>query len=373
LPNPLHTEKHKMPRFTKTRLALLWLSALPLYSVFGSSAYCQVTRPDYRPPIVNRLKVNDPSAAKANVNFINGELAAHPPRTVQLPPSGMVYLDGTIKTRAIDGCGRFKTDGCFGYGGIDSDHPTLGGATLTMKQIGKCTTLRICGAGFVADDPIFWDTDEGSAIIEVEGRGTDMASGRHRFRNQVFNNAAVAIRCLAEPEEAHADMSIVDGCECFNIGTFFESRNQQAFPWSFRDCAVNILGKKPIVIADLWRSDTVFFDRLTINHPYCTIFRLHDYSPNNCRLVCSFIRDRPDPKTGEKTYLTLVDYAGPKAAKWMKWSIDVNGWIPTYQTKFDEQLLYRNCNGLPRDDWHIEIKGIVNERPAVGAGKIGLD
>jgi hypothetical protein len=346
--------------------------ALILCSVSGTTANGQVRRPDYRPPVPKGLRVNDPNAAKANVNFINAELAAKPPRTVQLPPSGIVYIDGTIKTQAIDGCGRFKTDACFGYGGIDSDHPTIGGATLTIKQLGKCTTLRICGAGFVLDDPIFWDTDEESAIIEVEGRGSDLASGRHRFRNQVFNNAAVAIRCLAEPEEAHADMSIVDGCECFNIGTFFENRNQQAFPWSFRDCAVNILSKKPIIVADLWRSDTVFFDRLTINHPFCTIFRLHAYSPNNCRLACTFIRDRPYPKA-EKSYLTLVDYAGPPAAKWMKWSININGWIPTYQTKFEEQHLYRNCNGLPRDDWHIDIQGIVKEAPAGGTGQSGLD
>jgi hypothetical protein len=304
------------------------------------------------------IVLNKPEAAADNVRFINERLAAK--RTVRLPPMGIVYLDGTITTPATNGCGRFKCDGSFGYGGIDSDHQSLGGQQLTLKQIGKCTTLRICGAGFVCDDPIFWDTDESSAIIEVEGRGTDIASGRHRFRNQVFNNAAVAIRCLAEPEEAHADMSIVDGCECFNVGTFFESRNQQSFPWSFRDCAVNILGSKPCVVADLWRSDTVLFDRLTINHPFCTLFRLHDYSPNNCRLACSFIRDRPDPAFKEKTYLTLVDYAGKeKAAKWMKWSIDIDGWIPTFETIFDSKQLYRNCTGLPRDEWKIEVKGIV--------------
>jgi hypothetical protein len=49
----------------------------------------------------------------------------------------------------------------------------------------------------------------------------------------------------------------------------------------------------------------------------------------------------------------------------MKWSIDITGWIPTYQTKFEEQYLYRNCKGS-RDAANQDPKNTMTQLDGSG-------
>jgi hypothetical protein len=314
------------------------------------------------------IVANSRTAAVANRERIIKAFSTNPPRTVTLPP-GNVYIDGTITTKPVVGCGRFKCDGSFGYGDIDPQHPTLGGGMTRLVQVGKGPLLRLSGAGFVAEDPMEWVGEQkpdaagakiehaDSTIIEVEGRAA-VATGRHRFRNQVFTDAAIGFRCLAGyfaegkfvADENHADNTIVDGCEFSNIGRVFVSENQQALVWKFRDPVVNWTNDRSCVFADLLRGGSLTIDGLVINHPRLTIFKLRDYSPNNCQLTCrNFWSDMP---TTEEHYLTLVEYVGPaNAVKYSSWVIDISGFVPTYQKKFDRRKLYVGCEGLPRKYW----------------------
>jgi hypothetical protein len=270
---------------------------------------------------------------------------------------------------------------------VDPQHPTLGGGITRLIQVGKGPLLRLSGAGFVSEDPLEWvgavrTTGSGpaaaaaagyeSALIEVEGRAA-VATGHHRFRNQVFTDAPTAFRCLAgyyegdkfQKDENHADNTIVDGCEFTNIGTVFLSENQQALAWKFRDPIINALGDRDCIFADIIRGGSLTIDGLVINHPRMTIFTLHEYSPNNCQLTCrNFWRDRPST---DDNYLTLVNYAGPAAAlSFSAWNINISGFIPATQTKFDRSKLYIGCAGLPRENWREDI-AITGYKPSAAS------
>lgn len=258
--------------------------------------------------------------------------------------AGDVHISGTITTRPVVGCGRISSTACFGVGAIDRKHPTLGGEMAKLIQHGKGPHLSLSGSGFITDDPLEWQGDGESAAIEIEGRSSP-PTGRHRFRNQIFTNCGAAFHCLATPEEQHADMSIVDGCEFYNCGAMFRSENQQALNWKFRDCAINILGDKNTIAADLVRGGNVTIDGLSINHPRCTLFRVRDFSPNTCKLICrDFWRDRFAP--GFEEYLTILEFAGKDEWAIPQWlaALEVTGTIPVHFTKFDASQLWR---GIP--------------------------
>ncbi len=297
----------------------------------------------------NRLAASDNSTRWSRAN------AAGKIVTV---PLGTIYIGETITTRPVDGCARFESAGAGGctVGG----HPTLTGARSRVVMLGKGPSVRLSGSGAIAEQPIEWVGDGESAIFEVEGRDSP-PSGRHRFKNQVCVDAGAAIKCLAGyydatgnfvPCETHGDLSIVDGCETFNCDRLFWSQNQQSVIWKFRDCVVNVLGPKDCVVADLERGGHVTFDGLTICHPRTTLFKLRDFSPNNCRLVC---RDmHVDRSTQTDFHCTLVDYSGPP----YEWPIHIDGFIATYLTAFDTTKLYRVPANMPREDWRVELDGM---------------
>lgn len=355
--------------------ALAWLFVFALYCAHGAPVYGQ--RPEFKPG--GGLKYNDPTAAAENVRYINSQLAMRPPRTVQLtnvyvdPKGGTwparLYLAGTIKTQNVVGCGRIECDGSSGYGGVDNAHPTMGGGLLQIVQLGKVPSLDLSGAGFVCEDPLEWigcGVESGVAIVEVEGRAS-VAAGGHRFRNQHFTRADVGIKALAGyydatgkfvADENHADTSIVDACNFLAVKAAFRSFNQQAVGWKFINNAISSEGEES-VFADLIRGGGVTITDLLDNHPRLTIFRLHEYSPNNAKLICrSVSRDR-----FAEGYLTIIDYVGEKqGSSWCRWSLDVDAFIPIYETKFDKSRMFRGCGELPFWEWKIRFDwGLPNE------------
>lgn len=310
-------------------LALLWLAMIAMYCVCAQGQ-----------------SMNNPNAAISNTVWLTKAIAEH--RTI---PAGTLYVSGTATTEAKVGCGRLYSKGSFGVGGYPSDHAAVGSMTRVV-QLGHGPIVRLSGDGFVADDPIEWVGDGESAAFEVEGRA-DPPSGRHRFRNQIFTDCGAAFKCVATPDEAHADMSLVEGCEFYNCDRVFWSCNQQALGWTFRSCAVNVLGTKNCIVADIERGGWLTFDGLTLNHPRVMLLRVRDYSPNNCDFV---FRDvRRDIPTAPDNYLRLVDYVGDESqAANCPWRIkmEVNA------VGCDPKKLYCVPATLPREGWHIEVEGV---------------
>lgn len=301
------------------------------------------------------LNANIRSAAAANTAKLSAAFKIG--YTPQLQ-HGTYYINGPVLTRPIVGCGRIKTDGSFGT--PQDGHPTRTGAQVRIVQLGKGPCLRLCGAGFILDDPIEWVGDGASAIIEVEGRA-EIPTGRHRFRNQIFQNAGAWVKCLGGyyngidvvDDENHADNSIIDGCEGFNCDRALWLQNQQAVNWKLRDCVINKLGDKACVVADIERGGEVTITGLCINDPQATIFRIRDYSPNTCRLICrDFARDRMPAESFPGNYLRLLDYVGSGD---YRWDIEISGVVKTHHAPMDPAMAFKGCETLPRTRWKINI------------------
>ena len=314
------------------------------------------------------LTTNSRTAAAANTAKLSAVFKVG--RTPKLSPA-TYYIDGPITTRPVNGCGRIDTDGSFGTD--EQGHPTRTGAQVRIVQIGQGPCLRLSGVGFVLDDPIFWVGNGVDAIIEVEGR-TDIPTGRHRFRNQVFSNAQAWVECLGGyydnddvfiANENHADNGIVDGCEGFNCRKVFESHNQQAVPWKFLDCVVNNSGAndKDCLLADLEHGGgDVSFIRPVINHPYVTLARLGRYSPN-CSSIkfIDFNRDRMPHDILPGNYLRLLEYTGTGD---YGWTVKISGTVKAHNPigspwddHMDTTLAFRGCETLPRNLWRIDVPG----------------
>ncbi len=317
--------------------------------------------------VANAQVMNSKIAATSNTEWLSKSLADGKPIKI---PVGTLYVNGTAATRPVVGCGRLESEGSSGYS-MDP-HPTLSGFQSRIVQLGKGPILRLSGVGFIATDPIEFVGDGESAALEIEGRAAP-ATGRHRFRNLIFRDWGCAFKCLAGyyrdgkfiANENHADNSVVEGCETFNVDTLFRSENQQSLNWVFRDCAVNGAGvSKGCVVADVVRGGCLTLERLVVEESKVTIFRVTDYSPNNSRLVC---RDLfYDQMLDKDQYLCLFEYAGPAAAaNYARWSVFMDGFVAPQKFPLDRSKFYQAPADLPRDGWRIEMIGVEKPVAAV--------
>lgn len=311
------------------------------------------------PLLSQQIVPNQPSAKVSNRKAISDAFAAG--RTVDLP-SGTIYIDGTITTPTKVGCGRLRASGAMS-GNPVNNHPTMTGNLTRLVQVGKGPLLRLSGSGFTTNDPIEWVGDGESAIIEVEGRESP-PTGEFRFRDQTFCNGTVAIHCIGGyydqdgklvSNDAHADVSIVEGCSFYGVGACFRSDNLLCMSWTFNDCRVCAYYQTKFpdcVVADMRRGGALAMRGLQILHPKATIFRVRDYSPNNCNLSCTgFFRDRG---MQADDYLTLFEYTGPEGQP--DWILDISGVVNVSETPFDREKLLKVPTYLPRRDWNIDIK-----------------
>lgn len=292
--------------------------------------------------------MNDPSAAKRNAKWLRESVWAG---NVTLPV-GIVYVDMDKQpavTQPTPGCLRIKTEGSISY------PETSGGNVSTIVQLGKGPVFRLAGYGAYCVEPFTLCGDGESAAIEVEGRANP-ASGGHDLRHIAFYNWGVGIKTLAGyykngqfvPDESHADQTDVTRCRFFKVGTVFQSENQQSNGWNFMRCSVDVLDNKSVTLADLKRSSNVTFEGTMINHPRVTIFKLRDYSPNNCTLICrDLFMDLP---TTTDAWFVPVEHTGPDHYKDCKWKIEISGSVPESVVK-----RYKVPDSLPREKWSIRL------------------
>jgi hypothetical protein len=306
------------------------------------------------------------------------------------------FFAGTIQTSKRIG-GVLYGAGGRSYIMPESDYSPGGVAGGSVTRFSRIDgenggpVIRLRGTGFILDrisilgrrwpggkDLSFLGT-KSESCIEVEGRANP-ASGCHTIRNCLLGQAKYGIRTLAgyyddkgafTKDENHADQSVVESVTFSGVESCFRSENQQAVGWSFRDIhADQDADKGDIVIFDIVRGGDIDADNVLLNHNKVTLFKVHDYSPNNCRLVCQSFRF--DGAYAPVAYLSLFNYDGPtykdSDMSWIRWSVRVAGNLPGVngvngKSAFDVTKLVQIADGgsrvgIERKDLLFDIAGL---------------
>lgn len=225
----------------------------------------------------------------------------------------------------------------------------------------------------------------GQAPIEIECNGKDpvfeiegshiVSTGYHRFNNVTIKNAPPAGawaflagryvdgKFVADPN--HADNCLIDNCHVFGKSfTFARVDNLQALNNTARDCSVNIISDEDAgdaIGVDLHDGGLFNFERLVINHPRFTMFKVYGVSANTCRLTSrDFKRDCP---TTENAYLTILDDS--RVAPWIdewkegRWILKVTGFVPRNEQKYDASRHFtkRALYDKERSEIQIDVSG----------------
>jgi len=333
-------------------------------------------------PFTYQPVMNSRSAAAANAAFLSERVLDG--RPFDLPEGTLyVYSQGVPASATRDCAFSGQLRSVDAGTGISLDgHPTLTGHASRIVQLGTGPILRLRGLGFQAERPVEVvqapETDAQKngqwAATEIEGRATP-PTGRHSFAKLLFQNWAVPFHALAGyydkdgkfvKDENHADNCLVKACETFNCGGLFRSDNEQAVQWRFTEnCKIN--GRRSdfsdFCIADLRRGGCLGLHGLTFEDSRIVIFRLKEFSPNASRLYCTdFYWDRIlDPSAN----LCLVEYVGdPVAATWSRWQLTIEGYTCTQNKPIEQHELFRGTDKLPKDDWEIKIRHVVQKLTA---------
>jgi hypothetical protein len=371
------------------------------FSFFASPPHVQAREYDAEFDI--GLVAENPAAAQANTERLTAALEAQwsggafkfkagrlGPVLFPIRASAKeFFFAGTIETSTRIG-GALYGFGSRGYAmtsGHYSPTGTLGGATTRFTRLDGekgGAIIRLRGAGFILEGielrgrPYLDDqTGEGPKTgtktpvgVEVEGRAFP-ATGEHVIRNCAITDCNVGICARAgyykagkfERDENHADNSIVDGVLFYAVESCFRSENQQAVVWSFRDIDVRGwggAGANDTVVCDIVRGGNIAIHGLSLNQGRTTIFKVHDYSPNNCRLVCNDLRW--DTFYGPAIYLTLFHYDGPvyPDMSWIHWSVRISGHIANAKIKpqYDASKLLQVPSKLPLDDFKLDVANL---------------
>lgn len=329
---------------TRKLLATIWLTAVLLCcAAFGQT-------------------MNSTAAAKANADWLESKFARKQVATI---PKGTFYVNRTVETPHTVGCGRIETQGCCSYP-VDNN-PSLTGQLTRIVQLGSGPIFRIQGHGFYCDAPLELVGDGVSAAIEICS-ARQLASGvpapntgRHYIAHVTFQHWGAGLKCRGADDpndDLHADNWILYDCDTYQCDRLVWLTNQQSVNGKVRDCEVNLLGEDDasVIVVDIERGGNVLIDGLCINHPYCTLFRLHDFGPvNTPKLLCrDFFRDRMPSFNGN--YLTLIDYIGdPENAPYYDWHPTITGQVLTHEAPFDATKLFRVPVSLPRTWWDVNI------------------
>lgn len=289
-------------------------------------------------------------------------------------PRGTLHLSRTIETKPKVGCLRVITRGASGYAETDTLHR---GYRSIVVNHGKGPVLRLSGAGSILEDPAeLHALDPEAAVVEIEGRSDAMgiATGRHSFKHKIFRGGKYGVRALAGyyqdgtfvPCEQHGEACKFELCEFWEQSSAFRLENQQALNWVAEDCSFCVLrDSPPMIVVDCARGGMFSLVRPRMWHPRTTLFRLWDddfanYGPNVAVFKCEGLQ--ADRFTDQEFWLTLVSYKG-KVNERMRSLVDIDGFVPTRETTFDQSRMLDVPAGLPREGWKIDVvtKGLDRE------------
>lgn len=272
-------------------------------------------------------------------------------------PCGTMYLRDVVETPITVGCGRIETNGSGGYW-IPADHPTLSGKTSRIHQLtpGK-PAIRLRGAGFIINGPLYLEGQGDAAAIEVEGRSQGVATGHHRLRDLCcYNWRQVAVAKAGYykdgqfmADENHADNTEISGI-ALNCDTLFRSENQQSLNWKIDFFWQGTTKGGKAVALDIARGGSVTAN-ITVETCPCTILRLGDYSDNQCKFDINLWIDSmvtPDPQ------FVLVELAKPDLW-WAQWWIDMHGWVGKQAVPVRDCLTYNVPANMNKSGWTIDL------------------
>lgn len=279
-------------------------------------------------------------------------------------PCGTLYLRDVVETPVTVGCGRIETNGSGGYW-IPSDHPTLAGKTSRICQLtpGK-PVLRLRGAGFILNGPLYLEGNGDAAAIEVEGRHEGVATGQHRLSGIIaYNWRQVAVakggyykdgQFVAD--ESHADNSWLD-CITQNCDTILRLENQQALNWNVKAYWQGTTRGGEAVALDIQRGGSVTAD-IVVENAKCKILRLGDYSDNQCTFDVKLWFDGmvdPNPE------FTLVEMTKPDQF-WCQWFINMRGWVSKQAKPIPQCLTYNVPANMNRTGWDIDLDYVGKQK-----------
>lgn len=311
--------------------------------------------------------VNDPTKAATNTVWLqhqadNGDIVL---------PDGTLYISKRIRMPTTIGS-RITSRGV----GTGYWYPADNPSRIAAKPARICQLTPgepifvLTGAGTCMDSVTLEGTGD-QALIEIEGRLAPVATGQHRFRNLLFYNALAWFRALGGyygpdgkfvSDENHADNCTVTDCLGSNCQRIFWSQNQQAVNWYFRAVGAgwdqNATPLKPVTLFDIERGGKVHVDGIEICCPQTTLFRVRDFSPNNCWVTCHNLSlDRLDTR---EAYLTLLAYAGPPSdANWQPWVFGFSGFV---SQELPAAKLYSGPADWPRNHWKVDLQTIYKFR-----------
>ncbi len=142
------------------------------------------------------------------------------------------------------------------------------------------------------------------SCIAIEGR-SQPPTGRHAIKRCGFFEADYGIRCLATPEETHADLGFVENCYGQNIGSFFRCENAQSVSWQFDHVFLQQDGP-PSIFFDIVRGGKLSAHGVYYNGRNCTLLKVRDDLAPNCNRyeITDFQWDHTD---GADSYLNPLD------------------------------------------------------------------
>ena len=310
--------------------------------------------------------VNDPSAAPYNVSVLQRQADSG---TLNLPV-GTIYINKRINLPENIG-GTIKSQGSGAGYWYPAGHPSHL----------SCTQSRICqltpsepvfvyrGTGWVSSDPVILEGVGAGSAIQIEGKVGPVATGQHRWANWGFYNWDTCFDALNGyykadgtfiPDENHADNCTVRDIYVFNTNGIFRSRSQQALGWKFDGIYWQGRGAdktKPGVIFDIERGGWLIADHIKVENVDFELLRIRDFSPNNCYFRLTGIEvDRF--LDGPKNFC-WINYTGPANSKgWSRWSIEIEAFTAPQDKPIQNMTQFRNTDGLPQDDWKINIKHV---------------
>lgn len=289
------------------------------------------------------------------------------------------------------------------------DIDSVGGAVTRLTWIdgapdSTCIRLRGCGftIGNIQINGRPYDADQGAgegpgsgtkahAGIEIEGRGSPVATGGHAITNCLISDCTNGVLARAGyyndagvfvSDENHADTSTVSNTIFYSNVSCFRSESQQALDWRFYNMAVSCwggAGQVPTTVFDFFRGGNVQAYGVTLLHPQATLLSVDNYSPWANRFdIHGVYRDRY--ASNAEYYLTLFKYAGegfPTAeylgdSSFLDWSVRVTGNLPQTGGEYDTSRLIDITPGsvnFPLDDLLFDVKRMpTDDFESVGGG-----